>query len=362
MGSSVMAGDKDESGKESVGTVVLGTELAQASAAQRRHVGTHGALKSPLADLQYSSREARLWRWVDSSTDDRIEAVVWHFAMLDEAGRNLLRISLSMDDFYTLLSFARRCALATLRGRDAKLIEAAFVSLAMIDLERVDWRDLLTANFLLSYSGERMGAPVADLVRRTIELAEPNCAEALRGQRITRINLAKSCGYREVRTAEGLALFQTDYHPFAPRADLESIAFESALALEENGYEIEDVNLATDLPLTWLASSEDSAVATTVRRLSGCVSIHGRPRADPAPDSSGQALLVFIGESASEADAREIAAAAENATSSQRTELGVASRELCAVVIQWSWMMDTLPMEDKPSLERLRGLVERLLD
>jgi hypothetical protein len=132
--------------------------------------------------------------------------------------------------------------------------------------------------------------------------------------------------------------------------------------LENNGYEIEDIYLASDLPLTWLGGRDGSALAKIVRSLSGCVAIHGVPCADPAPRSSGQSLLVFLGEATSERDAREIAAAAESASSSERSELGLASGRLCAVIIQHSWMADTPPMENGRSLERLRGVFERLLN
>ncbi|HET6942937.1 MAG TPA: hypothetical protein VFH89_12315 [Sphingomicrobium sp.] len=353
---------KDKNGTRSSGAIEIGTQMTQASAAQRLHEETHGAPNSPLADLSYSSIENRLWRWVDSPIDSRIEPVVTDFAVLSEAERQSVRDSLSMDDFYTLFAFARRRVLAVLRGSEAKQIEPAFVSIAMIDVERVDWRDLVVTNSLLCYAGERIGAPVADLVSRTIQLAERKTADALMRQRTTRIDLAQSCGYREVRTSEGVALFDTRYKHFSPQADLERIAFESAVALENNGYEIEDISLASDLPLTWLDGCDGSAIAKMARSLSGCVAIHGVPRADPAPRSSGQSLLVFLGEAASERDAREIAAAAENASSSQRTELGLASRRICAVIIQHSWMADTLPMENALSLERLRRVFERLLN
>lgn len=357
-----MADAKDTNGTRSSGVFELGTQMAQASAAQRRHEETHGALNSPLADLRYSSIEHRLWRWVDSPIDSRIEPVVTDFAVLGEAERNSVRDSLSMDDFYTLIAFARRRALAVLRGSEAGQIEPAFVSIAMIDFERVDWRDLLMTISLVCYAGERIGAPVADLVSRTLQLAETKTAEALMRQRTGRIDLAESCGYREVRTPEGVALFDTGYEHFSPQADLERIAFDSAIALENNGYEIENISLASDLPLTWLDGRDGSAIARMARSFSGCVAIHGVPRADPAPRTSGQMLLVFLGEAASERDAREIAAAAENASSSQRTELGLASRRICAVIIQSSWMADMPPMENAGSLERLRGVFERLLN
>lgn len=352
---------KDKNGVGSSGVIELGTQMAQANAAQGRHEETHGALNSPLSDLRYSSIENRLWRWVDSPIDSRIESVVTDFAAVSEVERNSVRDSLSMDDFYTLFAFARRRALAVLRGSEAGQIQPAFVSIAMIDIERVDWRDLIVTHSLVCYAGGRIGAPVADLVTRTIQLAERKTAEALMGQRSRRINIAKSCGYREVRTSEGVALFDTGYEHFSPQADLEKIAFESAVALEKNGYEIEDISLASDLPLTWLNGCDGSAIAKMARRISGCVHIHGVPSADPVPRSSGQSIRVFLGEAASETDAREIAAAAEKASSSERTKLGLASRRIFAVIIQHSWIVDTPPIEDAHSLERLRGVFEPCL-
>src|SRR5437588_2873951 len=94
---------KDKNGAGSSDAFVIGTQFARASAAQRRHEETHGAPNSPLADLHYSSIEDRLWRWVDSPIDCRIEPVVMQFAALAAAERNSVRTSLSMDDFYTLL-------------------------------------------------------------------------------------------------------------------------------------------------------------------------------------------------------------------------------------------------------------------
>ena len=286
---------KDKNGTGSSGVVELGMQIAQASAAQRRHEETHGAPNSPLAGSHYSSIENRLWRWVDSPIDSRIEPVVADFAVLGEAERNSVRDSLSMDDFYTLLAFARRRALAVLRGSEIRQIEPAFVSLAMIDIERVDWRDLLTANSLVCYAGDRIGAPVADFVSRTIQLSEQKTAEALMRQRTTRIDLAQSCGYREVRTSEGVALFDTGYEHFAPKADLIKSAFEIAVALDADGYEISSVEVACDLPLIWLSANEGSPISEVVQAFSGCVSISGVPRADLTPKVSGQSLLRIRG-------------------------------------------------------------------
>jgi hypothetical protein len=334
--------------------------MAQASAAQNRHEKTHGGLPSPMVGLRYSNLEGRLWRLVESPVDRTIESMVLNFAGLEEAERNAMRDSLTMDDFYTLLTFVRRCALATLRNGAPGRIKPAFIAIAMIELERIDWRDLLVAIWLVQYTGQRQGVSVTNFVSRAIELAEPQTAEALRRNRTARIDLAESCGYREVSTSEGVALFETGYVRFSPNANLAGIAFDVAVALEDNGYEIGSVQIACDLPLTWLDSREGSAIARMVAEFSGCISINGVPRADPDPMSSGQSLLVFVGEAASENDALEVAKAAENSSYPLRSQIGLASGRLCAVIIQRSWIADTPPLEDVRSLERLRIVFERL--
>ncbi|MGE0179873.1 MAG: hypothetical protein AB7O91_08650 [Sphingomonas sp.] len=339
----------------------IGTQIADATAAERRHAARHEGRSSPLANLRYSTRETYLWRWTDSPVDDDFHAEMAHFAEFDEAERSTVRNSLTMDDFYTLLTFAQRCALAGLRSGDASRIEAAFIGLAMIELERIDWRDLSITSALVRYAGQSLRLPVASLVNRAVQMAEPQTGRALSEERALRIDLAESCGYREVRTPEGVALFETGYEHFAPKADLIKIAFESAVALDAGGYEISSIQVACDMPLTWLSTDEGSPISKMVKDFSGCVSIHGVPRADPAPQSSGQSILVFVAETDSVESARAVAAAADNPSTPERTQLGSASGQLCAVIIQWSWMADTPPIEDVGSLERLRPIVERLL-
>ncbi|WP_209347112.1 hypothetical protein [Pontixanthobacter sp. CEM42] len=338
--------------------LVIGTEIAQARQAQKLHERAQIGKDSPLSDLRYSNAECRLWRWLSSPIDSSIESIVAIFSGSEEADRTLMRDSLSMDDFYTLLTFAHRCALSTLRNGNASRIERAFMALAMIDLERIDWRDIVVASGLLVYAGEKAGAPVPTILKRSMQLAEPKTAQALLQRRTASINLATECGYQEVTTPEGVALFHSRYENFSPAADLIRLAFKCAVALESNGYEISDLEVATDLPKVWLGSPEDVVIG----KLSGCVSIHGTLAFDPAPDSSGQSILVFVAEAASESDAAELADAVKNAAASWHTKIGIAVHGLCAVIIQRSVLADTPALEDARSLERLRNVFERLLD
>lgn len=347
-------------GRHSDEPYVIGTQMAAASAAQQRHEKAHGQLPSPVRHLSYSATECRLWRWSDSPVDSLIETKVATFAGLGDAERNSMRDRLSMDDFYTLLTFTRRCVLAALRNGDASKLEPAFAALAMIELERIDWRDLMMAKSMIGHAAQKLGAPFADLAAMAGKLAEPRTAEVLADKHSGRVNLAEACGLQEVDTTEGLALFDTSYARFEPRADLAGKAFQCALALEENGYAIDRLQLASDLPLVWLRGGDSSANKRLVERFTGCITIGGVPLTDPEPMSSGQSLLVFLAEVASESDALEIAAAADICTTSV-TQIGLATGRLCAIIIQRSWMADTPPMEDKRSLERLREVFVKLL-
>lgn len=354
-------GDRSSRDAQSPDAVVIGMQLARAMQAQDRRDDLRGSQSSLLADLRYSDEEIRLWRWVESPVDRAIESIVTDFAGLVGLERKALRDSLTLDDFYTLIAFVRRCALSALRTDEAARIGLAFTATAMIARSRIDWRDLTVAICLLRYAGQRLNAPVEDMADRAARLADPQTAEALLMDRNKQIKLAESCGYWEAATSQGVALFGTGHKHFSPTADLSGIVFAAALALEDEGYKVSDIKVAADLPLVWLNSREGSALARMVRRFPGCASIHGVLNADPAPGTSGQSLLVFLAEAASVSDAREVAHAAAQAADAEATVIGLASGRLCAVVIQRSYLVNTPPLEDVRSLERLRPVIEPLL-
>src|SRR5262249_26963862 len=80
--------------------------------------------------------------------DDTIASLCRKFVRSRQAQRQTLRASLSMDDFYTLLTFAHRAAVFALRDRGAVGVAAGrrcavgvadgLTGVAMIEAERVD--------------------------------------------------------------------------------------------------------------------------------------------------------------------------------------------------------------------------------
>jgi hypothetical protein len=190
-------------------TSVIGTQSAQSTAAEQSRDEARADQPSPLVNLRYSNRDNRLWRWAESPVDHEIETIVANFAGLGQAERKVLRDSLTIDDYREILTFARRRALGTLRSGNPAIIAPAFNALAMIDYDRIDWRDLVIASKLARYAALRLRMPVDDIVRSASQMAEPGIAQVLLSDQETRIDLARSCGYREIGTSAGIALFET---------------------------------------------------------------------------------------------------------------------------------------------------------
>lgn len=109
-----------------------------------------------------------------------------------------------MEDFYTLLAFTGRCALASLRGRTEPSLQAALAALTAIDQERVDWRDVAVAAELVAWAMLQAGIDHAIEFSRGASHAEAGVAATLlRTAERPPAELAPGW-YRCVATASGL--------------------------------------------------------------------------------------------------------------------------------------------------------------
>lgn len=347
-------------GDKGKATVVLGTEVAHARAAQARHAADRASGPSPMADIRYPAAATRLWRWIESPVDAAIELLVSEYAVLPRTDRDNLRSVMTMDDFYELLTFSRRTCLAALRSGTASQMDAAFTALAMIDRERIDWRDLALAAGIVCHTAGRFGLSVTACADRAAQMAAPDTAAEILAVSKGRTDRLTSWGYREVATAAGVVMLGASYHPYAPQADLAALALTLVDGLESEGYLIEDIELGVQLPPVWLGEDYGSRLARKLETLRGCVVIRGVPQAFPDPwKQEGQQLLIFLAEARSVPDAGAIAQAAQLRGHGGSSQIGVASGKLCAVLIQNSFMADTKPLETGTALERLRPLLER---
>jgi hypothetical protein len=111
--------------------------------------------------------------------DELIDEFVDHFAASGSEERDLQRSSLTMDDFYTVLTYARRAAVRALRSNDGELARRGVTALSVIDENRIDWRDLTWQAALLSYAIHRVSGNVTEAFDTAASLANGETSQAL---------------------------------------------------------------------------------------------------------------------------------------------------------------------------------------
>jgi hypothetical protein len=335
-------------------TAAIGTEVAAAVAAEKRHQQV-GHRPSPLAGLSYelAAGGSHLFRFVESPTDDLVAAAALGAVRL--RGQELVdfRDSLTQDDLYTLLAFARRVAARALRGH-ADHLPAGWVAVGLVDLERVDWRDAAVAVGLLSYSTTRTNTDLQAPLEDALAVAEPGTAKVLRQYANSGEDGPAVGGYREVATAEGPALVEDYGESYSPTLDLLAVANSAARVVEADDYRVTGITTGTDIAPVWLPAADPGAVEQARERIRACLSISAAHHAEATTEFPDQMFLAYVAECATSEDATLLTQAVKQPTGSDIAALAVSHGRLCVVVIARSTVKGVPPVESTDSIERFR--------
>jgi hypothetical protein len=349
----------DDADVDGGGVVEIGREMADAIDAENRHRRAHGKGVSPLHGIAYDPwrGEVYLHTFVDSPVDEELRKFVSSYSALDAESMARVRASLTMDDFYTLVTFARRCAVSAMRDPDQARAQDGVVALTAVDAQRLDWRDVSVAAALLSHALDDRGASF----RHASGVAESNVADILRRFADEPVKELTSWGYREVETPGGAVLIDDWGEPYDPATDLIELAFEISGLLRGDVYEVTNIVAGSDLPAVWLPSGDPAATETATSSLLGCVSLNGALRPEAHRKAEDQQLTVFLAEAADQNDAGVIAAASSVQPGSSHEALGLADDRLCSVTVARSFVDGSPSFERSGSLERFRPSFARLL-
>lgn len=339
---------------------MIGDQAAAAGAAEERRIARVDA-PSPL-DVAYEARSAfDLFRYVGTPVDTRVASFVERFAAADRQQRADLRVRLSRGDLYTLLTFARRCALYAVRNRDLSSAVIGCQALAAIELERVDPRDVSMALGILAYAAEYLDGSAAALLIDAASHAERDLAKLMVKEANAASHELKRLGLREVTFSTGVGLVGDQGHRFQPTKNLLALAEQMVAVIEHDTYQVTDVAVGTRLPLVWLPAGERDLLSKTSRALCGCLNIHARPVADLKATFPSHWLLVFICEAAHAEDAALLAAASQSRPNSDVAELGVSAGPLCTIMVARPRMRNFAPIETADSLRRFNDPIRSVL-
>lgn len=104
-------------------------------------------------------------------------------------------------------------------------------ALPLIDLDRVDWRDVAWQAGLLSYAIGRIGGTAGDAFQEAAALAGGEMAVFLASLAGRPPAGLSEWGFRQVQTPQGTGLIEDDGAPYQPESDLAGLADAVAVSL-----------------------------------------------------------------------------------------------------------------------------------
>jgi len=290
--------------------MILGQQVADASAAEAAHHKQHRDLVSPLRGATYRVElgEFDLLRFIESDTDATVTALARQFEDGSDAQRTQLRVAMTDRDFYTLITFARRSAVATLRANDFETARLAIVALAMIDSARVDPRDVVWAAAIARHAMHRVNetAEAARSVTAAAELAEPVTAKVLRRFRtVEDRDLLTNWMMTEVRTQGFIGFVETGGRKNTGSLDLLGATLRLMDVVSRDKYLADGLTVGDDISSNWFPRNSGPEIEALLRRSPGIASFradlrpeHQRPEATPFD----HLFLVFVIEMATTDD------------------------------------------------------------
>jgi hypothetical protein len=280
--------------------------------------------------------------------------------VLNAAARASVRAALTQDDFYTLLLFAWRAALRTLRTKDPTPARAAINALSLIELKRVDPRDPPAGVALASYAISRVGASATASLERAASVSEPGMASVFARFAGEPVSLSDWL-QREVETDEGVALVGDHGSRFAPTVDLLSISYAISAAVDADVWRVTDLSVGAEFSSVWLDGRNRRKVERALGSLRGCATVSAKLLPTASPTAHAQMLIAFIAQADSAQDAGLLSDSAHAASGGGHVAIGEARGPICVVVVSRSFYGSVESYERGESLERFRPAIRAAL-
>jgi len=341
---------------ESSDAIVLGAELAAASQAERRRLARAQPARSPMPDQEYDfeSGEMSLLRPVPQPLDSRLASLCKRFAKSDDETRTAMRAAISMEEFYTLLTFAHRAAVFAIREQSADWAVDGLTAVTMIEAERVDWRDILVALGLLHHAATRAGLNADQLFRNRSVLAEPGTARLVDDfrKRPRSDKRLIEWGFEEVETNDGIGLIQGGFGRTRPTYDLITIASEIADYLATDKYQPSSIDFGEMMPRVWLESRNNTALEKALQACRTGVTIMAELRRTRGVKSGSQECFVFLQEMRTQTAAQQLLEIARKKKPASFCKVELAAGRLFCLIVARSWWEGVKSYETQESLAR----------
>ena len=295
-----------------------------------------------------------------AALDDEIRAMTRSYASADAERRSAMRDALSMDEFYELLSFATRQAVFALRDHDNDRIFDGATAVAMLDPSRMDSRDAAGALNEVYYTGMRIGADIDGIVRTAAALAgvdQQKLMIAFADGALRYRDRIESFALAETTTTHGIGLVLRCGKRWQPAGDMTALATAIGQIINEDRYQLGDVEIATSFYPVWLKAPEKD-VSPYLQRARAIAHISGKLRpADGVLNEDGLSIMLWL----IELDSEQTAKALYTIGPSRSASIVIQEKELFCLVVHSSIMAGGKLAETAATLERFRDPIKQLL-
>lgn len=362
LGLYAQSGKKPEPEKQE--RVLLGAELLKAEEAEKRRKasGEAGVSPMPAGKYEFSGEELGLVNPKPNALDAALTELCRRYARSDPATRQRMRRSIDGDELYTLWNFAERAAVFALRERSAQRVADGLTALALMERERVDFRDLYRSVGMLQYSAERIGADHRKLFRDAAALAEPGTAEILRTG-LTSPAGDGPAGHVEIVTEGGVGFVPWFYpEKYEPTYDLKRAVVDAARLVAADGkYRPVTPWAGSDFPGHLLKTRNDAALERALGSVRAAANVDAFLAPGIRPEEEFQQLDVYLVETADEESARTLLDAARARKPTDFHLLALREGRLFCLVLADAMTDGAREYETPESLRRFeRGLAEIL--
>jgi hypothetical protein len=341
--------------------------MASAQSAEQTRLASKHAGPSPIpSNLLYQVADLDLSNPVTHPLDVELNALCQRFATSDLVKRTQLQDSLSLEDCYTLFSFSRRSAVFAMRDRMASHIVDALTAVAMVDADRIDFRDALVVLGLVYHAAGVVGANVEEMFEKTVTLAAPKMSDLIRAflKRSEDKRAVKSWGYTVVETEGGPGFIGWRFQSYQPTLPLDQIALALARCLKHDRYQPTAIHLASELPAVWLSSVDDTTLQHALKLIRAAVSIHADLRPEESPDGNPKFLIIFLAELNDESASTALFRLAQQKQTRPNyfAMVGMRTGRLFCLAIGQSSMSGIASFETQSSMQRLATGITNVLN
>ena len=282
-----------------------------------------------------------------SPADDEVRRVTRAFAAAGSSRRSELRDDMSMNDFYSLLTFARRASVFAMRSKDGQWIVDALNGIAIIDAHRIDERDIPLTLSVVHHAAERIGVETKKKFEAAALLAEKKPAELIRsfvrGDEKYK-DIRRSWGHDEIVTSAGVGIISREFSPYNPTGDMATLA----------------VAIASKLPSVWFRTDDETGLQALLRHVRAGLTVQACLRPEQRPLQELQTLTIFAIELEDASTAEQLMRIAATHPPREEGRLAIREKELFCMVIGEA-LAEAEHFETSESLQRFRGALMKAL-